>query len=293
MSRELPARIPCKLSDFPYAHLEPLTLVRSYTGPDITGELYRGDALEFLRATEAESCDLVFLDPPFNLGKDYGPELISGDRMPVAEYRAWMQEILTQSVRVLSPGGALFLYHLPVWAIQLGADLNEMLTFRHWIAISMKNGFARGVSLYPAHYALLYFTKGDPTTFTRPKLSPQLCRHCGNTVKDYGGYKPIIDEKGINLSDVWDDLSPVRHRANKKREPNQLPSTLTERVVAISGAPGKMFLDPFSGSGTAVVSAVRAGMFFRACDLTTSNCNVIHKSLSELSSLNGNGVHHG
>ena len=36
----------------------------------------------------------------------------------------------------------------------------------------MKNGFARGKKLYPAHYALLYFTKGMPASFQRPKILP-------------------------------------------------------------------------------------------------------------------------
>src|SRR5439155_1157668 len=84
---------------------------------------------------------------------------------------------------------------LPSWAIRIGAALQQRLQLRHWIAVSMKNGFVRGKHLYPAHYALLYFTKGQPSFFTRPRVTPAKCRHCQNVVKDYGGYWPIIEKR--------------------------------------------------------------------------------------------------
>src|SRR2546422_6918695 len=94
--------------------------------------------------------------------------------------------------------------------------LQGELPFRHWIAISMKGGFARGQYLYPAHYALLYLTKGQPGRFHRPKIDPPHCKKCGALLKDYGGYKKFISN-GINLSDIWDDVSPVRHNRYKHR----------------------------------------------------------------------------
>lgn len=59
-------------------------------------------------------------------------------------------------MRVLTPGGALFVCALPRLAYQFAAYLNEALEFRHWIALTMKGTFPRGQRLYPAHYALLY-----------------------------------------------------------------------------------------------------------------------------------------
>jgi len=215
------------------------------------------------------------LDPPFNLGKQYSRARPSMDRLPEEKYLAWIQDILNESVRVLMPGGTLYLYHLPNWAMELGGFLNGRLTFRHWIAISMKNSFLRGRYLYPAHYALLMFTKGEPKHFRRPKLSPSLCRHCGGMVKDYGGYRRIIEQKGLNLSDFWEDLSPVRHRNRKNRVANELPEKLFERLTEMSGVPGMLYVDPFAGSGTGVLVAARAGMVFSACDIVKSNCRII------------------
>jgi site-specific DNA-methyltransferase (adenine-specific) len=194
-----------------------LTLYKSYRRKSANGKLYHGDALELLRSLPNDSAGIVFLDPPFNLGKRYSKKGPNSDRKPESQYAAWLTAVVDESVRVLAPGGSLYLYHLPIWAMRVGASLESKLQLRHWIAVSMKNGFVYGDRLYPAHYALLYFTKGEPATFTRPKLPPARCRTCGETVKDYGGYRSIILDKGVNLSDVWDDLSPVRHARTKLR----------------------------------------------------------------------------
>ena len=254
--------------------------IRTWRRPGASGTLYRGDALEFLASLPKASADLVFLDPPFNLGKKYSIQHPDLDSRSKEDYGVWLSDVALEAVRVLAPGGALYLYHLPRWALAIGGDLQRQLSLRHWIAIAMKNGFARGKRLYPAHYALLYFTKGQPAQFVRPKLTPKRCRRCGILTKDYGGYTAIIEEKGVNLSDVWDDLSPVRHRANKHRAANELPQEITDRIMRISGVEKGIFVDPFAGAGSSLLSAVKYGMRFRACDLLESNCNVIAERIA-------------
>lgn len=252
----------------------------TYRVPD--GEILCCDALDLLSAMQDETADIVFLDPPFNLGKKYGEKGKKADSLEESEYWDFMVRILERSMDILKPGGALYLYHLPRWAFQFSTLLHQRLLFRHWIAVSMKNGFARGQSLYPAHYALLYFTKGSPKTFTRPKIAPSRCRHCNKYIKDYGGYKQYI-ENGINISDVWDDLSPVRHSKYKTRGSNELPMELPRRVVEISGMPGGIFVDPFAGSGTTLLAARERGMFFVASDDDKQNCDLMSRRLTDTS----------
>jgi site-specific DNA-methyltransferase (adenine-specific) len=223
------------------------------------------DAFDLLDVVRNETADIVFLDPPFNLGKRYGAKGRKADRLAESDYLSFMQRLLERTIDVLKPGGALYLYHLPRWAFQFASLLHKRLLFRHWIAVSMKNGFVRGQSLYPAHYALLYFTKGLPATFSRPKIAPSRCRHCDEYIKDYGGYKQHIQD-GINLSDVWDDLSPVRHQKYKTRKANELPIELPRRVLTISGTPGGVFVDPFAGAGTTLLAARERQMLFVAGD---------------------------
>lgn len=248
-------------------------LVKAFRGKNAHGHVYKAEALEYMSGLPRESADLVFLDPPFNLGKTYGRSS-KRDKQPEAEYSRWLLSIAQEAARVLAPGGSLFLYHVPNWGLKIGAILQERLQLRHWIAVSMKNGFARGRRLYPAHYALLYFTKGEPQFFQRPRLPVERCRKCNETIRDYGGYRAIIESKGLNLTDVWTDLSPVRHKTQKTRRANELSLRMTNRIMSIAGFPGGIFLDPFCGSGAAVASAALAGMHFIASDLSTTNCKL-------------------
>ncbi|MDR0593171.1 MAG: hypothetical protein LBG60_07955 [Bifidobacteriaceae bacterium] len=85
------------------------------------------------------SVDLVFADPPFNLGKLYGPHF--SDAMAEEEYVRWSREWIRRGARLLSPGGAFFLYNIPRWNTLNGAYMTELgLSFRHWIAIDIKFG---------------------------------------------------------------------------------------------------------------------------------------------------------
>ena len=258
-------------------------LVYLASGRDSDGEIVCGDAVEFLRRLPRNSARIVFLDPPFNLGKVYGGRK-SLDRLPPDDYRKWLEGVASEAINVLEPGGSLFLYHLPHWALRLGSYLDTKLTFYQWIAISMKNGFVRGPHLYPAHYALLMFRKGRPRKFTRPRISPPECRTCGESVKDYGGYRPIIQKKGINLSDVWEDLSPVRHATSKNRPANELPPLLYHRILSMVGSRGSLYVDPFGGSGSGVVAAARRGMRFATCGIVRANCNLIERRILEFQS---------
>jgi site-specific DNA-methyltransferase (adenine-specific) len=251
-----------------------LKTVYSAKNSDLRGKVVCGDAIEFLRRLRAESARVVFLDPPFNLGKRYDKKQ-DLDRKPEQEYRNWLLQVASESIRVLEPGGALFVYHIPSWAMRLGSRLDEQLTFRQWIAVSMKNGFVRGNQLYPAHYALLMFAKGKLRKFVRPKISPAECRTCGELLKDYGGYKSIIQRKGINLSDIWGDISPVRHASTKTRAANELPELLFHRIFKMVGAKGALYVDPFAGSGSGVLAAIKRGMRFAACDIVADNCGLI------------------
>lgn len=246
----------------------------------LKGLVYLADVTELLEAVGTESADIIFLDPPFNLGKQYSEEK-DIDRRPISDYQDWLISVIDLSISTLKPGGALFLYHLPIWALRIGAHIEKQLSFRHWISVSMKNGFARGRKLYPAHYALLYFTKGTPQYFFRPKLSPLRCRSCGHLVRDYGGYRRIIEKSGINLSDVWDDLSPVRHKTTKYRTANELPMELFNRILTISGDQGMTYVDPFAGSGSGALAAMNHQFNFVVGDLLRENTNIIIERINE------------
>ena len=213
------------------------------------GTLFNDDCLKVLRSLPDESVDLVFADPPFNLGKTYDPGV--DDSLSVSSYLNWTYEWLDECVRILKPGGRIFIYNLPKWCVYIAAHLSAQLTFWHWIAVNMKFSLPIQSRLYPAHYALVSYIKGDKaTTFNNQRIPMQVCRHCGGEIKDYGGYKFKMNPAGINVSDVWSDIYPVRHKSSKNRKYNELSVKLLDRVIAMSTNEGDVVFDPFGGSGT-------------------------------------------
>lgn len=219
------------------------------------GCLYEGDCCDVLKNIDEDSVDLIFADPPFNLGKEYSSRI--NDSLKDCEYIQWSKEWLLECIRILKPGGSLFLYNLPKWNIPLGAFIGASgLTFRHWISIEMTYCLPIPNRLYPSHYSLLYYCKGaKPSVFQPDRIPLNCCRNCGKEIKDYGGYKNKMNPSGVNLTDVWLDIPPVRHSKYKTRNANQLSVKLLDRIISMSSNPGDVILDPFGGSGTTYVVA--------------------------------------
>jgi site-specific DNA-methyltransferase (adenine-specific) len=233
------------------------------------GELYQADCIEVMNTIDPETVDLAFADPPFNLGKRYGPNI--NDERAEHEYLAWCEAWLGSMIRVLKPGGSLFVWNLPKWNLSLGAFLGRHLTFRNWISVDIKYSLPISGRLYPSHYSLLYFVKGrKPAIFHPDRLPVPCCRHCGGELRDYGGYKDKMNPKGVNLSDVWGDIPPVRHSKYKKRDANALSLKLMDRIVAMASDPGSLVLDPFGGSGTTYVAAELTGRRWIGSELDCS-----------------------
>lgn len=217
------------------------------------GTLHQGDCLSLLRETKSNSVDLIFADPPFNLDKYYASEM--DDDLPEHKYLNWCEDWISQCIRVLKDGGSFFLWNIPKWHIILSKFLDDRLSFRNWIATDIKFSLPIQGKLYPSHYSLLYFVKGEKPNYFQPdRLPMEVCRSCFREIKDYGGYKNKMNPKGINLSDVWLDIPPVRHAKYKKRkEANELSIKLLDRIIEMSSNEGDLIFDPFGGSGTTYI----------------------------------------
>lgn len=218
------------------------------------GQLFNGDSVELMKSIDSNSVDLIFADPPFNIGKEYESKI--DDKLDKESYLRWTEKWLSECVRILKPGGSFFIWNLPKWNIFTANYLGQYLTMRHWISVDMKYGLPISGKLYPAHYSLLYYVKGEkPGTFNNERIPLDVCKTCGHELKDYGGYKSKMNPNGVNLSDVWNDIYPVRHSKYKTRGSNELPLKLLDRIISIASEPGDLIFDPFGGSGTTYIVA--------------------------------------
>lgn len=246
------------------------------------GILFQMDCLELLGAIRSESVHCVFADPPFNLNKEYKNGFT--DARAEEAYLQWCYQWIAECSRVIAPGGAFFIYALPRWAYHFAAKLDGPLTFRHWIALTMKGTYPRGRKLYPAHYALLYFTKGEPKTFNKVRTPIPVCRHCGKELKDYGGHRDRLNPAGLNLTDFWEDTSPNRHKGTKVRPGvNELKPMIPRRAIQIASEPSDVVLDPFGGGGTTFQEAQKLGRYWIGSEI--GDCAAIERRIRDFDPL--------
>src|SRR5438128_8962927 len=88
------------------------------------GLLYQADCLDVFASVRDNTLSCIFADPPFNLGKIYGNGEVN-DMMERRDYLKWSHAWLGECVRVLKPGGSLFVYILPQWGYHFAAYLDE------------------------------------------------------------------------------------------------------------------------------------------------------------------------
>lgn len=216
------------------------------------GKLYQDDCLSVIDNIPNSSVDLIFADPPFNLNKVYESNI--NDKLTKEDYLNWTEKWILGCIDLLKEGGSFLIWNLPIWNTYISSILNKYLNFRHWITVDIKYQLPIPKKLYPSHYSLLYYTKGKkPTSFNNQRIPLEICRHCSGDIKDYGGYKNKLNVNGLNLTDVWRDISPVRHSKYKTRESNELPLKLMERIISMASDEGDMVFDPFGGSGTTYI----------------------------------------
>jgi site-specific DNA-methyltransferase (adenine-specific) len=239
------------------------------------GVLIQADCLDLLANMNDDSVDCIFLDPPFNFKKRYNIPNFE-DNFDNEFYKGLCRTWILNCVRVLRPGGSIFIYHVPKWLMELGAWLNSLhgLEYRAWIAMKMKNGFPIKGRIHPAHYGLLYYVKAcGETTFNVVRERSPKCRKCGELMRDYGGY---IDKYAkyqadgdlwVQTSDFWEDTRPASHEKLRGNKINELPLQIPERAILMTTNPGDVVLDCFSGGGSTLHAAELHNRFWIAGDV--------------------------
>jgi len=96
-----------------------------------TNKVYPGDCLEILNGLPDNSIDLIFADPPFNIGIKYD---IHNDKMSYDEYYQWSEKWIKECYRILKPTGSIYI----AIGDEFAAEINILLKrtgfyFRNWI----------------------------------------------------------------------------------------------------------------------------------------------------------------
>jgi DNA modification methylase len=254
----------------------------------------KAPCLDVLKTIPSETIDLAFADPPFNLTKNYNGYC---DDRNERDYLGWCKRWLIEYERVLKPGGAMFILNLPKWSALLADFLSRTskLYLQNWIVWNSLPE-PKGV-LMPAHYALLYFTKGkegsrfnycsmengwepfDEAVF--PPDRADVCQRRACVRKRRASGKTWRGE----LTDIWHDIHRDR-RSNKaahhaKTHPCVTPERLIDRIIRLTTNPGDVVLDAFAGTGTTALVARRLDRRFIAIEQDDGYLGVASKRVTD------------
>jgi site-specific DNA-methyltransferase (adenine-specific) len=181
-------------------------------------------------------------------------------------------------MRVLKPGGALVILNLPKWALHISDFLCRQrdIYLQNWIVWNALPE-PKGV-LMPAHYSLLYFTKGkraarlnycsmeqgwqpfDEAVF--PPDRADVCKRRSCLRKRRASASLWRGE----LTDIWHDIHRDRRVSRRAAaihgHPCPTPEALLDRLIRLTTNPGDVVLDAFAGVGTTALVAGRLGRNF-------------------------------
>ena len=231
---------------------------------EITGDIviYPGNCLELLKQIPDASIQLIVTSPPYNLGKEYEKKL---------QLKAYLEEqavVIEECARTLSPKGSI------CW--QVGNYVNNGsiipldtvlypifsglgLTMRNRIIWHFEHGLHCSKRFSGRYETLLWFTKSADYIFNLdPVRVPQ--KYPGKKYfKGPNAGKFSCNPKGKNPSDVWVIPNVKNNHVEKTEHPCQYPVELVERLVLSMTDPGDWVLDPFLGTGSTIIAAVRHG----------------------------------
>ncbi len=122
----------------------------------VESALMNGDCLTHLAALPDGCADLVFADPPFNIGYRYD---VYRDHLAEADYLAWARRWIEQCVRVLSPTGAMFVAIGDEYAAEYKVRLDQAgLYLRNWLIWHYAFGPHQKKKFGRDHAHILYYT---------------------------------------------------------------------------------------------------------------------------------------
>ena len=212
--------------------------------------VYDLDCRWVMRFLPRASIDLIFADPPFNWGVEYG---MWDDEMPWDTYLDFTYEWLDACIPLLSPEGSLWINVPDDWVAEIVVYLkSENLVLLNWCIWHYRFGQCQDSNFIDSKTHVLYFVSNPSLRIWNPDeiLEPSDRAERYNDPRTQNSKTP-----GLRVPhDVWYGKNWGRIQGNNRERrhghPNQLPEKYLERVIRACSHSESIVLDPFLGSGT-------------------------------------------
>jgi len=210
-----------------------------------------GDAIEAMTEEIPDgSVDLVFADPPYNIGKNFNGRK---DRWPSNEaYLSWCYKWLDLCIAKLKPTGSLYVMtatqNMPFFDI----FLRQRLTILSRVVWAYDSSGVQARNFFGSLYEPILFCVKDKDQYTFNADDILVEARTGAIRKLIDYRKPIPTPYNTTKipGNVW-NFPRVRYRMEEyETHPTQKPTVLLERIIRASSKPGDIVLDPFSGTFT-------------------------------------------
>lgn len=264
------------------------------TSAAILGSVHQGDCIAGMASLEAESVDLVFADPPFNIGFEYDTY---EDSLSGSAYLTWCQDWMKQIHRVLKANGTFWLAIGDEYAAELKVEAqNTGFHCRSWVIWYYTFGVHCTRKFTRSHAHLFHFVK-DPSQFTfnaEQVKVPSARQLVYNDARAAAGGRMPDDTFILRPQDCADGFTPdedtwyfPRIAGTFKERAGfhgcQMPERLLGRIIEVSSNRGDVVLDPFSGSATTLAVAKKLERNFFGFELSSEYTNRGNARLASVS----------
>lgn len=213
--------------------------------------IYLGDAIEVLsNQIEDESIDLIFVDPPYNIGKCFNG--IKDKWETDDDYLKWCYQWLDLCLRKLKKNGSFYVMTSTQFMPYFDIYLRDKINILSRIVWSYDSSGVQAKKYYGSMYEPILFCVKDIKnyTFNAKEILIEAKTGAKRKLIDYRKLVPTVYNSKKVPGNVWDFVR-VRYRMDEyENHPTQKPIALLERIIKASSNKGDLVLDPFSGTFT-------------------------------------------
>ena len=249
---------------------------------DIVNRTLNGDILKMLEFVPDNFADLIIIDPPYNLSKNFnGMKFASRSQENYDEY---LSEWFPQVCKKLKSNGSLYMCGDWKCTSSLQRAIEKELTVLNRITWQREKG--RGAkSNWKNGMEDIWFAVKNPDDYFFDVEAVKMKRKVLAPYKADGKPKDWDEESDGKFritypSNFWDDISvPFWSMPENTDHPTQKPEKLYAKLILASSRPGDIVFDPFLGSGTASVVAKKLGRRFCGIEQNEEYCLFAEKRL--------------